>query len=89
MMCVAYKFNTNMNKIDDYLKKVIENLENADYSKDVNHKALCLDLAELLNKAINYRYHDFHKNSFDAPKMKLHTDLLEIDRKMQDGEYDN
>lgn len=78
-----------MSKVEDYLKKVVEDLENADYSDDLNHKKLCMDIAILLNKAIGYKYHDFHKDSFDAPKMSLHRDLLEIDKKMQDGEYDN
>ena len=78
-----------MSKIEDYLKKVVEDLENADYSDDPNHKKLRMDIAILLNKAIKYHYHDFHKDSADAPKVSLHTDLLEIDRKMQDGEYDN
>ena len=43
----------------------------------------------ILKDAVDYKFHDFHKDSADAPKMELHRRLLELDAKMQNGEYDN
>lgn len=75
--------------VDEYLKQFIEQLENKDYSDDPAHLKLIQDLAELLKEAVDYKFHDFHKNSADAPKMYLHQRLLGLDKKMQEGEYDN
>lgn len=75
--------------IEEYLEKFIEEIENKDYSKDPKHWALLVDLIALLKDAAAYRFHDFHKDSADAPKMELHQRLLELDAKMQNGDYDN
>lgn len=74
---------------EEYLKKLIEEIENKDYSKDPSHWALLVDIINLLQDANAYKFHDFHKNSFDLPKMELHKRLLGLDAKMQNGEYDN
>lgn len=76
-------------EIEQYVKKFIEGIENQDYSKDQNHWFLLADLIKLLKDATAYKFHDFHKGSADAPKMELHRRLLELDAKMQNGDYDN
>lgn len=76
-------------EIEKYLNKVIEEIESKDYSDDPAHWLLLADLLKLLKDAASYRFHDFHKDSADAPKMELHQRLLEVDKKMQDGDYDN
>lgn len=75
--------------IEKYLKELVEELENRDYSKDPNHWHLLADIINLLKDASAYKFHDFHKDSADAPKMELHQRLLELDAKMQNGDYDN
>lgn len=75
--------------IEKYLKELVQEIENRDYSKDPNHWALLSDIVNLLKDAAAYKFHDFHKDSADAPKMELHRRLLELDTKMQDGDYDN
>lgn len=75
--------------MEEYFKKLIEEIESRDYSKDPNHWALLSDITNLLKDAIAYKFHDFHKDSADAPKMELHRRLLELDAKMQNGDYDN
>ncbi len=77
------------NDIEDYLKKIISEIENKDYSKDPKHWLLLSDLIRLLKDAAAYRFHDFHKDSVAAPKIELHIRILELDAKMQNGDYDN
>lgn len=77
------------NKSEEYLTKLIEELENKDYSKDPKHWMLLADIIALLKDAADYKFHDFHKDSADAPKMELHKRLLDLDAKMQNGDYDN
>lgn len=78
-----------MSDIEKYLEKFIEEIENKDYSKDPAHWALLADILKLLKAAQAYKFHDFHKDSADAPKMELHRRILELDAKMQNGDYDN
>lgn len=78
-----------MTSVNEYLENVVKELEGKDYSDDPAHLLLVQDLLNLLKDAVDFRFHDFHKNSADAPKMELHTRLLELDKKMQEGEYDN
>lgn len=75
--------------IEKYLKELVEEIENRDYSKDPNHWQLLVDIIALLKDAGAYKFHDYHKDSADAPKMELHRRLLELDAKMQSGDYDN
>ena len=75
--------------MEEYLNKLIKELENKDYSKDPAHWTLLVDIINLLKDAAAYKFHDFHKDSADAPKMELHRRLLELDQKMQNGDYDN
>ena len=78
-----------MKKEEIYFEKLIEEVENKDYSKDPKHWILLVDLVKLLKDAVAYKFHDFHKDSADAPKIELHRRLLELDAKMQNGDYDN
>ena len=75
--------------VEEYLQKIVEDLENSDYSNDKAHLELITDIAQLLRDASLYKFHDFHKDSADAPKMELHQRLLALDHKMQNGDYDN
>ncbi len=77
------------NNIEEYLEKLIKEIENKDYSKDPAHWVLLADIIKLLKDAAAYRYHDFHKDSATMPKVELHKRLLELDARMQNGDYDN
>lgn len=72
-----------------YLENLVEELENKDYSEDPHHLALVMDLLRLLQDAVDYKFHDFHKNSYATPKLMLNDRLFEINNKMINGEYDN
>lgn len=78
-----------MTDANEYLQRLVKDLENKDYTSDPKHLVLIMDLMALLQEALDFKFHDFHQNSADAPKMYLHQRLLELDKKMQDGEYDN
>ena len=56
---------------------------------DKGHERLIEDLKELLKEAENYEFHDFKNTKYATPKVTLHVKLLTIDKKVQNGNYDN
>ena len=74
-------------KTDEFFEKFLKELENKPDEK--GHYDLLKDLWGLWQDAVNHEFHDFKNNKYPAPKMALHTKLNEIDKKMQDGDYDN
>ena len=44
-----------------------------------------MDIEKYLKELVE----ELDKDSADAPKMELHRRLLELDAKMQNGDYDN
>lgn len=82
---------TKYNLIED-LENARENLIDGEFEED---DVLVKQVDDIIIKAKKGDYHDF-ESELDTPfpKMELHKDLtnaglIEIDRKMQNGEYDD
>ena len=76
-----------MQKTEDYLKKLLEELEAA--PDDKQHFRLVRDLSDLLKEAIDCEFHDFKNEKYAAPKMELRLKLLVLVNKVENGYYDN
>ena len=74
-------------KTKEYFEKLLKELENKPDEK--GHYSLLKDIWELWQEAVNHEFHDFKNDKYDTPKVMLHQKLHEIDKKMQEGEYDN
>jgi len=76
--------------VNKYLEVLVKDLESkAEDLQDEGHKHLIVDLTTILSNALIGNYHDFHKNGLPAPKIAMHNELMDIDKKMQNGHYDN
>ncbi len=69
-------------------KELVQDLENTEIGNEQHSK-----VRAIIEKAESGYYHDFD-TPIATPKMQLHTDLLdaglvEIDKKMQNGDYDD
>ncbi len=61
----------------------------ADALNDTGHIALITDLKHLFEEAEKGKFHDFHRNGADAPKMAL-VELLKVLKDATiNGKYDN
>ena len=80
--------------MDEHFEKMLDKAaqearENVATGNDKGHSALITDLRDLLADAENCEFHDQLSTKYPAPKMALHERVLEIDKRMQEGNYDN
>lgn len=71
---------------EDMLKKCEEDAESL---SDEGHLRLMSDLRAVVNQAELGKYHDFHRNGYDAPKIALVNILSELITNVKNGNYDN
>ncbi len=51
--------------------------------------ALIDALEEMVENAKARKYHDFHKNGYNCPKLALSMHLMDINERVKQGYYDN
>lgn len=71
---------------DDEIKKAEKEAESL---SDEGHLKLVNDLKDILNRAYDGKYHDFHVNGHDAPKVELVTILESLIHNTKIGKYEN
>ena len=76
-----------MKNTDEFFEKLLEELENK--PDDEGHYLLLRDLWLLWKEAVNHEFHDFKNEKYAMPKVELHKKLLEIDKSVMEGRYDN
>ena len=87
-MCYSLT-NKCMENVNDYLNSIVDQLEKDASLNDKETIELVNDLRVLLENAVSGRYHDYHTNGAELPKMQLNADLDFIKKKMIEGAYDN
>lgn len=81
---------TDKNTQEAYLQGVLDKAEkDADSLNDEGHSKLTQDLFNVYYRAKIGKYHDFHKNGEDAPKVTLVADLDLLRKNVMNGDYDN
>lgn len=71
-------------------EKMISSMEDeADTLNDSAHLQLVSDLEDLVKEAKSGRFHDFHRNGADAPKIELVAALDALKDSTMTGKYDN
>lgn len=79
-------------KENEMMEKMIKQAEDdarKNLSRDSGHLSLLNDLKSLLNEALECEFHDILNKKYATPKIELHKKLLQIDKDLQDGKYDN
>lgn len=82
--------STSMADVNKMLEDMVKDLETkAEALDDKGHLALVADVKNLLERVLQGKYHDFHANGFDAPKVGLVADLDHLRGNAINGLYDN
>lgn len=56
---------------------------------DKGHIELLQDLLAITVMARNFEFHDFKNTKYAAPKATLHSLLMQVVKRVEDGGYDN
>jgi hypothetical protein len=76
-------------KVNDLLEGMAAELKASPYESDPGQDALMDDLAQLLDEAFHFQFHDFRNTKYATPKVELRNQLLALADNVAAGRYDN
>ena len=77
-------------KVNEFLENAVADLDKGyNAADDKGQNDLLDDLANVLDEAWHYEFHDFKNKKYATPKVELRSQLLKIAQSVVDGKYDN